>query len=146
MNFPYPIETKITVTAPDKSTQSYVGSQKLAFENNGEYRIELDDTRQGGIRTHYEFIVIEDSVANVTISNLNPYQGDVLIIELSNIKLNSVISIDTHFGASAIIQTDHTARFYLPIEYKEAATTYPLSLLINDKKYELYPQREAVCL
>ncbi len=134
--FPVSDDTRITVTAPDKSIQTYVGSQELAFEENGNYKIELDDRNQDGSKTHFEFIVIQDSVAKVTISNLNPYQGDVLIIDLSNIKLNSTITIDSHFGASAITQADHTARFYLPIEYHEAATTYPLSLLINGKKYD----------
>lgn len=134
--FPVSYETLITVTSPDQSVQTYTGPQTLTFEDNGEYTIEYEDTRQDGSKTQYEFTVVEDSVAAVSISNLTPYQGELLIIDLSNIKLNSTISIESHFGASAVIQKDNTARFYLPIQYRDAATTYPLSLLINDKKYD----------
>lgn len=128
--------TRITITAPDQAIQTLMGPQELAFEADGEYSIRLDDTDSNGAQTHYEFTVVVDSVAQVSISNLTPYQGDLLVIDLSNIQRNSTISIVSHFVSSALVQTDHTARFYLPIQYRDAAKNYPLSLTINDKKYD----------
>lgn len=128
--------TRITITRPDHQIETLIGSHDFAFETDGEYTIELVDSDPDGAKTHYDFSVVVNSVAEVTISNLTPYQGELLVIDLSNIQRDSTISIVSHFVTSALIQKDHTARFYLPIQYRDAATTYPLSLLINDKAYE----------
>jgi murein DD-endopeptidase MepM/ murein hydrolase activator NlpD len=128
--------THILITAPDQSVQTLTGSQAFAFEVDGEYKIELVDSDPDGVQTHYAFSVVVDSVAEVSISNLTPVQGELLVIDLSNIQRNSTISIESPFVVSVLTQQDHTARFYLPIQYRSPATTYPLSLLINDKRYE----------
>lgn len=128
--------TFITITAPDQAIQTLTGPQELSFDADGEYKIELDDIDATGAKTHYEFFVVVDSVAEVNISNLTPYQGELLVINLSNLQRNSTISIDSHFITSALAQNDHSATFYLPIQYREAAKSYPLTLTINKKKYE----------
>jgi murein DD-endopeptidase MepM/ murein hydrolase activator NlpD len=127
--------TQISITTPDQQIQTLTGSQELEFENDGEYLIEIEDTDPDGNQTHYVFTVVVDSVAEITISNLTPFQGELLVIELANIKRNSSISIESAFAPSVVTQQDHTARFYLPIQYRNAATTYPLNLVINDKTY-----------
>ena len=128
--------TRITITAPDQQIQTLTGTSEFAFEEDGDYKIELVDTDSEGNETRYDFYVVVDSVATVTISNMTPYQGELLVIDLSNIQRNSTITIESSFGASVVTQQDHTARFYLPIQYRDPATTYPLSLLINNKKYD----------
>jgi len=127
--------TQILVTAPDQSTQSYTGSQALAFEADGEYKISLDETSDTGSLIHYEFFVDVQNLPNITISNLSPLQGEVLIIDITNLSLNSTIVIDSQFSPSAISQTNHEARLYLPMEYKASAKQYPLDITINGKKH-----------
>lgn len=128
--------TRITITSPDQQIQTLTGPQELAFEADGEYKIELEDTDPQGNLTHYAFFVVVDSVAQITLSNLNPYQGELVVIDLANIQRDSTITIESSFAASIVMQQDHTARFYLPILFTKPASTYPLNLLVNGKKYE----------
>ncbi len=128
--------TRITITSPDQQIQTLIGPQELAFEADGEYKIELEDSDSQGNLTHYAFFVVVDSVAQITLSNLNPYQGELLVIDLANIQRDSTIAIESAFLASVVTQQDHTARFYLPIQYRDPAKVYPLSVVINDKKYD----------
>lgn len=127
-------DTEVKVTTPDQKITNTKGSQILAFEEDGKYKIELSEN-QDGSNLYYEFIVNIENLPKITISNLAPYQGEVLIIDISNIKQNSTIEIQNHFSPSLILQQMHTARFYLPIEFKSAATTYPLTITINNKPY-----------
>lgn len=128
--------TRITVTSPNQDIKTLIGSQTFAFDEDGEYKVEMEDADPDGVQTHYVIYVIVESVAEVTISNLTPVQGELLVIDLSNIQRNSTITIESPFVVSVLTQQDHTARFYLPIQYRDPAKAYPLSLLINDKKYE----------
>jgi murein DD-endopeptidase MepM/ murein hydrolase activator NlpD len=57
-------------------------------------------------------------------------------VNIDNIKKDSTISIENHFRPSAILQKDYSARFYLPMAYREEAKVYPLSVTINDVKYD----------
>lgn len=128
--------TQITITTPDQQIQTLTGSHELAFEDDGEYKIELVDTDPDGNPTHYAFYVVVDSVADISISNLTPFQGELLVIELANIKQNSTISIESSLLPSIVTQQDHTARFYVPIQYRNSVAAYPLTIVINDKRYE----------
>jgi murein DD-endopeptidase MepM/ murein hydrolase activator NlpD len=128
--------SRITITTPDQQVQTFTGSQELAFENDGEYTIEIEDTDPDGNQTHYEFTVVVDSVAEITISNLAPFQGELLVIDLANIQRDSTISIESSLLPSIVIQQDHTARFYVPIQYRTSAKAYPLTIVINEKRYD----------
>jgi len=125
-----------TITYPDQSVQTFTGSQELGLEENGEYRIEIEMNSADGSTFHYDFLVQVDAKPLISISNLNPVQGELLIIDISNIKMDSLIEVESHFRPSAIIQKDHEARFYLPMAYREVAKSYPLSLMINGESYE----------
>lgn len=129
--------TAVTVTYPDSHTSTFMGSQTLAFEDNGEVLIELDDSDERGSRFHTEFKVLVDTAPQVNFSSLSPTQGDVLIIEITNLRLDSTISITGDFIPSAVLQTGHEARFYLPMEYRKAAKIYPITLTLNGKSTEV---------
>jgi murein DD-endopeptidase MepM/ murein hydrolase activator NlpD len=126
--------TEVKVTTPDQKVTYTKGSQILAFEEDGEYEIELED-KQDGTTLYYKFLVNNENLPKISISNLSPVQGEVLIIEISNIKQKSTLEIQNHFSPSSVLQQTHTARFYLPIEFKASATTYPLTITINNKPY-----------
>ena len=122
------------MTTPSQKIIVSRGSQTLVFDEDGKYKIELDE-KQDWSNVHYEFFVDVNNLPNITISNLNPYQGEVLIIDISNIKQNSTIEVQNQFSPSVILQQTHTARFYLPMEFKTEAKSYPLTITINNKPY-----------
>jgi len=128
--------TQVKVTAPDQSTQTITGSQTLSFEQDGEYKIELDDASIKATQVHYEFMVDVQVLPNITISTLTPFQGEILIIDITNIPLNSTITVASQFLPSSISQIDHVSRFYLPMEFKAEAKQYPLDITINGKSYD----------
>ena len=125
---------QIEITYPDGTIQNVVGISQINLEENGTYLFKLLRTLD---KTNYqfEFSVDVDSRPTISISNQNPVQGELLIVEINNIPLNSQIDIDNHFRPSAIIQKDYKARFYLPMAYREAAKVYPLTLSINNQTY-----------
>lgn len=125
---------QIEITYPDGTIQNVVGISQINLEENGTYLFKILRTLD---KTNYqfEFSVDVDSRPTISISNQNPVQGELLIVEINNIPLNSQIDIDNHFRPSAIIQKDYKARFYLPMAYREAAKVYPLTLSINYQTY-----------
>lgn len=123
--------TVVTVTTPDQKTVTFIGSQTLAFEDNGEVLVALDELDDNGSRYHYEFKVDVQTSPLIHFSTLSPSQGDVLIIEISNLRLNSTLSVTSDFVPSAFLQTSHEGRFYLPMEYRKEAKSYPLALTLN---------------
>lgn len=125
---------QIEITYPDGTIQNVVGISQINLEENGTYLFKILRTLE---KTNYqfEFSVDVDSRPTISISNQNPVQGELLIVEINNIPLNSQIDIDNHFRPSAIIQKDYKARFYLPMAYREAAKVYPLTLSINNQTY-----------
>ena len=125
---------QIEITYPDGTIQNVVGVSQINLEENGTYLFKLLRTLD---KTNYqfEFSVDVESRPTISISNQNPVQGELLIVEINNIPLNSQIDIDNHFRPSAIIQKDYKARFYLPMAYREAAKVYPLTLSINNQTY-----------
>lgn len=125
---------QIEITYPDGSIQNVVGVSQINLEENGTYLFKILRTLD---KTNYqfEFSADVDSRPTISISNQNPVQGELLIVEINNIPLNSQIDIDNHFRPSAIIQKDYKARFYLPMAYREAAKVYPLTLSINNQTY-----------
>ncbi len=128
-------DTQVKITTPDQKIISSLGSQTLAFEEDGRYKIELRHQQDESL-SYYEFLVDVEIIPNISISNLNPSQGEILIIDIKNIRQNSTIEIQNQFSPSAISQGSHMARFYLPMEFKTAANTYPLTITINGKAYE----------
>ncbi len=127
--------TNVKVTTPDQKTLTFIGTQTTALEEDGDYKFELDESREDGSKFHYEFFVTAKNLPKITISNLSPFQGEILMIDISNIKQNSLIEIEKQFIPSAVLQDSHKARFYLPIQFKADAKIYPLTLVINDKSY-----------
>lgn len=125
---------QIEITYPDGTIQNVVGVSQINLEENGTYLFKLLRT-QDKTNYQFEFSVDVDSRPTISISNQNPVQGELLIVEINNIPLNSQIDIDNHFRPSAIIQKDYKARFYLPMAYREAAKVYPLTLSINNQTY-----------
>jgi len=125
---------EIEITYPDGSIQNVVGISQINLEENGTYLFKINRT-QDKTNYQFEFSVDVDSRPTISISNQNPVQGELLIVEINNIPLNSQIEIDNHFRPSAVIQKDYKARFYLPMAYREAAKVYPLTLSINDQTY-----------
>jgi len=125
---------QIEITYPDGTIQNVVGVSQINLEENGTYLFKILRTLD---KTNYqfEFSVDVDSRPTISISNQNPVQGELLIVEINNIPLNSQIDIENHFRPSAIIQKDYKARFYLPMAYREAAKVYPLTLSINNQTY-----------
>ena len=125
---------QIEITYPDGTIQNVVGVSQINLEENGTYLFKILRTLD---KTNYqfEFSVDVESRPTISISNQNPVQGELLIVEINNIPLNSQIDIDNHFRPSAIIQKDYKARFYLPMAYREAAKVYPLTLSINNQTY-----------
>ena len=125
---------QIEITYPDGTTHNVVGISQINLEENGTYLFKILRTLD---KTNYqfEFSVDVDSRPTISISNQSPVQGELLIVEINNIPLNSQIDIDNHFRPSAIIQKDYKARFYLPMAYREAAKVYPLTLSINNQTY-----------
>ncbi len=125
---------QIEITNPDGTIQNVVGVSQINLEENGTYLFKILRTLD---KTNYqfEFSVDVESRPTISISNQNPVQGELLIVEINNIPLNSQIDIDNHFRPSAIIQKDYKARFYLPMAYREAAKVYPLTLSINNQTY-----------
>ena len=125
---------EIEIKYPDGSIQNVVGVSQINLEVNGTYLFKINRT-QDKTNYQFEFSVDVDSRPTISISNQNPVQGELLIVEINNIPLNSQIEIDNHFRPSAVIQKDYKARFYLPMAYREAAKVYPLTLSINDQTY-----------
>lgn len=125
---------QIEITYPDGTIQNVVGVSQINLEENGTYLFKILRT-QDKTNYQFEFSVDVDSRPTISISNQNPVQGELLIVEINNIPLNSQIDIDNHFRPSAIIQKDYKARFYLPMAYREAAKVYPLTLSINNQTY-----------
>lgn len=125
---------QIEITYPDGSIQNVIGVSQINLEENGTYLFKILRT-QDKTNYQFEFSVDVDSRPTISISNQNPVQGELLIVEINNIPLNSQIDIDNHFRPSAIIQKDYKARFYLPMAYREAAKVYPLTLSINNQTY-----------
>lgn len=123
--------TSVTVTTPDQKTVTFIGSQTLAFEDNGEVLVSLDEVDDRGSRIHYAFKVEVQTRPLIHISSLSPTQGDVLIIEISNLRLNSSLSVTSDFVPSAFLQTGHEGRFYLPMEYRKESKSYPLTVTLN---------------
>lgn len=132
----FPEGSDITITYPDQSIQTTLDSQELSLEENGEYRIGIETNSKDGSIFHYAFLVQVNARPLINISNLSPVQGELLVVDISNIKQNSLIEVESHFRPSAIIQKDHEARFYLPMAYREVAKSYPLSLEINGESFE----------
>lgn len=125
---------QIEITYPDGTIQNVVGISQINLEENGTYLFKILRT-QDKTNYQFEFNVDVESRPTISISNQNPVQGELLIVEINNIPLNSQIDIDNHFRPSAIIQKDYKARFYLPMAYREAAKVYPLTLSINNQTY-----------
>ena len=125
---------QIEITYPDGTIQNVVGVSQINLEENGTYLFKLLRT-QDKTNYQFEFSVDVESRPTISISNQNPVQGELLIVEINNIPLNSQIDIENHFRPSAIIQKDYKARFYLPMAYREAAKVYPLTLSINNQTY-----------
>ena len=125
---------QIEITYPDGIIQNVVGISQINLEENGTYLFKILRT-QDKTNYQFEFNVDVESRPTISISNQNPVQGELLIVEINNIPLNSQIDIDNHFRPSAIIQKDYKARFYLPMAYREAAKVYPLTLSINNQTY-----------
>ena len=127
-------EDEVIITDPNNQIENTVGLNQINLENNGLYHIQVNRTID---QTSYifSFNVQVDTHPIITISNQNPVQGELLIVEIDNIPLNSQIEIKNHFRPSAISQKDYKARFYLPMAYREAAKVYPLTLSINGQEY-----------
>ena len=127
-------EDEVIITDPNNQIENTVGFNQINLENNGLYHIQVNRTID---QTSYifSFNVQVDTHPIISISNQNPVQGELLIVEIDNIPLNSQIEIKNHFRPSAISQKDYKARFYLPMAYREAAKVYPLTLSINGQEY-----------
>ncbi len=129
------VTDEIEIVYPNQEVVKLVGIQSIALEENGTYLFKILRTINQ-IDYYFTFSVDVESFPSISISNPNPVQGELLIVEIDNIKLNSTIAIESYFKPSAIIQKDYKARFYLPMSYREAAKVYPLSLVINDERYD----------
>jgi len=127
---------QITVIDPNLNTLIFESTENLAFELNGLYQIEVMCTDPLGTDFIYKFNVEVLSTPLIGIRNLTPQQGDLLIIQITNLPKDSQISIEGHFKPSALLQTEHQARFYLPLAYKETAQVYPLIITINEQRFE----------
>jgi murein DD-endopeptidase MepM/ murein hydrolase activator NlpD len=126
---------EITLTNPDQSIVKFIGTPQIILEENGTYLFNIKRVTADSIMYIFEFSVDVESTPTISISNKNPVQGELLIVEIDNIQRDSLIEIESHFRPSAVIQKDYKARFYLPMAYREAAKVYPLSLTINDQEY-----------
>ena len=124
-------DTQVTMTSPDQSIQSYQGSQDLTFEENGVYTIDLISEPSAGTHIEYEFFAVVNASPLISVSNLSPAQGDVLSIDISNLKSDSDITVKSPFGSTIVLQTGHSAHCFIPIDYKATIKTYPLNIIIN---------------
>lgn len=127
---------EIEITYPDQSIETLIGTETIILEENGTYLFNVKRVMEDKTVYHFEFSVEVESYPTVSISNTNPVQGELLIVNIENIKKDSTITVDNHFRPSAILQKDYSARFYLPMAYREEAKVYPLSVTINDVKYD----------
>jgi len=127
---------EIEITYPDQTVETLIGIDAMALEENGTYLFKIKRVDEDKTIYHFEFSVEVETYPTISISNTNPVQGELLIVQIDNIKKDSTITIENHFRPSAILQKDNSARFYLPMAYREEAKVYPLSVMINDVKYD----------
>lgn len=126
---------EIAITYPDQTIATIDGTDTIALEENGTYLFKIKRILDNTVY-YFAFSVEVESYPTISISNTNPVQGELLIVQIDNINTDSTITIDNHFRPSAILQKEHSARFYLPMAYREEAKVYPLSVVINDVKYD----------
>lgn len=127
---------EIEITYPDQTIETLVGIETIILEENGTYLFNVKRVNEDKTVYQFVFSVEVESYPTISISNTNPVQGELLIVNIDNIKKDSTITIENHFRPSAILQKDYSARFYLPMAYREEAKVYPLSITINDVKYD----------
>ena len=83
----------------------------------------------------YLFHVEVDSEPLITLSDLKPSQGGLVIIDLENVSKDTAIEVKSNFKPSAIYRTAHSAHFYLPMAYQSEAKNYDLQIKLGEEVY-----------
>ena len=83
----------------------------------------------------YLFHVEVNTEPLITLSDLKPSQGGLVIIDLENVSKDSEIEVKSNFKPSAIYRTAHSARFYLPMAYQSEAKNYDLQITLDEEVF-----------
>jgi murein DD-endopeptidase MepM/ murein hydrolase activator NlpD len=130
-----PHASSIQYINPQGEVYKFENVHELIMDQDGLYLFEITESYDNR-EFFYTFQVELSIVPEIFISNLKPYQGDIILVKLSNLPKDRTLSINSHFRASALYETNYEAFWYLPLAYREKAQRYPLTISVNDKTYE----------
>lgn len=108
---------------------------QLKLRENGLYQFSVI-TQKDNVYLEYHFNVNVDLKPIIKLPKLSSVQGQILYFEIDNAPLNSNIIVTSDFSESNIFQKDNTISFYIPMWYAAEVQEYPLSIELNDERYD----------
>lgn len=84
----------------------------------------------------YLFHVDVDPQPIISLSNLKPSQGGLVLIDIENVSKSTEIEVISNFKPSAIYRTEHSAQLYLPMAYQSEAKNYDLQIVIGEDVFD----------
>jgi len=128
------INASISYITPDGQWMQVENVEEIVLEYDGVYQFQVIEIRENE-NIEYQFDVLVEIEPEIFISNLEPVQGDIITIKLSNLPRERSLKLESHFRPSALFETAHEAYWYVPIAYRENAQTYPLVITMNEQTY-----------
>ena len=123
----------IDMTADD--SYSYAGDQ-LTFSESGEYMIDITIDYGDGTICIYRLAFTVELQPEITISDLNPVQGELITVNIANVGEDDEMGVNCEFAPSSIYRSDNSAMFYIPVNYRYDPGTYDLDIMINESEYQ----------
>ena len=101
----------------------------------GRYQINVSIV-EGIAQYDYLFYVEVDPKPIISLSDLSPSQGGLVLVDIENVSKHTDIEVISNFKPSAIFRTEYSAHFYLPMAYQSEAKNYGLQIVVGDERYD----------
>ncbi len=101
----------------------------------GRYSISVNIV-DGIAQYDYLFHVVVDPEPIISLSDLQPSQGGLVLIDIENVSKATEIQVISNFKPSAIYRTAHSAQFYLPMAYQSEAKNYGLQIVVGEDVFD----------
>jgi hypothetical protein len=111
-------------------------NEKIIFKKSGEFVVDITVVYDDNSICVYNLLFVVNFTPIIDISNLEPVQGELIKVNITNLTLEDTLSVECEFSPSFIIRNEVDAMFYVPINYQKQIIDYPLIVTINDIDYE----------
>jgi murein DD-endopeptidase MepM/ murein hydrolase activator NlpD len=128
------VDPRAIVTITNDAGENIPYQESLVLEP-GRYSIVVN-IMDGIAQYDYLFHVDVDPQPKITLSDLEPSQGGLVIIDIENVSMNTDIEVISNFKPSAIHRTAHSAQFYLPMAYQSEAKNYALQIIVGEDVFD----------